>query len=59
MEKTRRGYTLQTVGERSGYFISIQRGNRVLVYDSHLATALIICSSISRPSFLRNKSSCG
>lgn len=24
-----------------------------------LATALIICSSISRPSFLRNKSSCG
>ena len=42
MEKTRRGYTLQTVGERSGYFISIQRGNRVLVYDSHTGHTTVI-----------------
>ena len=40
--KTRGGYTLQTVGERSGYFISIQRDNRVLVYDSHTGHTTVI-----------------
>lgn len=42
VEKTRRGYTLQTVGERSGYFISIQKDNRVLVYDSHTGNTTVI-----------------
>ena len=40
--KTSGGYTIHTVGERSGYFISIQKGTRVLVYDSHTGYTTVI-----------------
>lgn len=42
IRKTMGGYTVHTVGERSGYFISIQKGNRVLVYDSHTGHTTVI-----------------
>lgn len=40
--KSKDGYTIKTVGERSGFFASLEKGGRCLVYDSRTRHVTVI-----------------